>query len=450
MVREDVDVVVLGAGLAGMTAAYELRQRRVIVLEQLDRVGGRTFSGGNDDTWYNLGAQIVTSPRLLALCAELGLDTVSLAEAEFAIGVNGHYARGKTPERLFMNMPISLRDKADFARTVLRLRRLLRRLDTMSQEQKLLLDSKSLSQVMGRVSPTTAQILNGFCEAATGAPANEVSALMGLAYGLGAYIDPHASKVNMAVRGGTQRITQRIAQLLAADSVRLSSTVTRVRQEGDAVVVDYTASEGTATSIRAKHVVCALPASVALDVLADLPEDVRRVMQERTPYSSLVSVAWPVKDGVPAPWDGLFFVPVSGRTAFSLATHFAYLGKLEHPELGGHIVTIANAHKANACRTASDAAVVQSFFMDLVELFPGAESVVSPAGAIVQRWDPVGLPWMRPGTFANRASLRRPFSGVLLAGDYTAEPGLAGANNSGYYVGKQVAEALGATSVSAV
>ena len=39
------DVVILGAGLAGLTAAYHLRDRDIVVLESSDRVGGRTLSG---------------------------------------------------------------------------------------------------------------------------------------------------------------------------------------------------------------------------------------------------------------------------------------------------------------------------------------------------------------------------------------------------------------------
>jgi protoporphyrinogen/coproporphyrinogen III oxidase len=48
------EVVVLGAGLAGMTAAYQLRDRDLVVLEELDRVGGRTLSGRHGEYWYNL------------------------------------------------------------------------------------------------------------------------------------------------------------------------------------------------------------------------------------------------------------------------------------------------------------------------------------------------------------------------------------------------------------
>ena len=47
-VTYDYDVIVVGAGMAGLSAAYELKKAgiSVIILEQTDRCGGRLFSYG--------------------------------------------------------------------------------------------------------------------------------------------------------------------------------------------------------------------------------------------------------------------------------------------------------------------------------------------------------------------------------------------------------------------
>src|SRR5256885_12030287 len=86
------EVVILGAGLAGMTAAYHLRDRDVVVIEARDRVGGRTLSGEHAGYWFNSGAQFVWDARTLALCSELGLEVLSGEGALSAVFVNGKLA----------------------------------------------------------------------------------------------------------------------------------------------------------------------------------------------------------------------------------------------------------------------------------------------------------------------------------------------------------------------
>jgi monoamine oxidase len=47
MWNDEQDVIVIGAGLAGLTASRKLRKagHRVLVLEGRDRIGGRAFTG---------------------------------------------------------------------------------------------------------------------------------------------------------------------------------------------------------------------------------------------------------------------------------------------------------------------------------------------------------------------------------------------------------------------
>jgi monoamine oxidase len=76
----DADVIVVGAGIAGLTAARALAERgqRVLVLEARQRVGGRVFSrtieGGQT---VELGAEFVHGrpPELWALIEEAGAET---------------------------------------------------------------------------------------------------------------------------------------------------------------------------------------------------------------------------------------------------------------------------------------------------------------------------------------------------------------------------------------
>jgi monoamine oxidase len=76
----EADVIVVGAGLAGLTAARALADadRSVIVLEARDRVGGRVVGHPiGDGKIVEMGGQYAgpTQDRILALAAELGVPT---------------------------------------------------------------------------------------------------------------------------------------------------------------------------------------------------------------------------------------------------------------------------------------------------------------------------------------------------------------------------------------
>ncbi|MBT1001210.1 FAD-dependent oxidoreductase [Paenarthrobacter sp. DKR-5] len=75
------DVVVIGAGPSGLTAAWELRRAglSVAVLEARDRVGGRTWTDVVDGATLEIGGQWVSPDQtaLIGVLEELGLQTYS-------------------------------------------------------------------------------------------------------------------------------------------------------------------------------------------------------------------------------------------------------------------------------------------------------------------------------------------------------------------------------------
>ncbi|KAK2156775.1 hypothetical protein LSH36_205g02006, partial [Paralvinella palmiformis] len=83
--QDEYDVVIIGAGISGLCAAFQLWRKdkdlRVVVLEAKDRIGGRTCYGeligvNGPDTW-DLGGQWIghCQPHITALIDELGLET---------------------------------------------------------------------------------------------------------------------------------------------------------------------------------------------------------------------------------------------------------------------------------------------------------------------------------------------------------------------------------------
>lgn len=77
----DRDVVIVGAGPSGLTAARELKKAglSVAVLEARDRVGGRTWTDTIDGAMLEIGGQWVSPDQtvLMELLDELGLKMYS-------------------------------------------------------------------------------------------------------------------------------------------------------------------------------------------------------------------------------------------------------------------------------------------------------------------------------------------------------------------------------------
>ncbi|XP_028401719.1 amine oxidase [flavin-containing] B-like [Dendronephthya gigantea] len=93
MEEEIFDVVIVGAGISGLSAAYLLHQQhdelKTVVLEARDRVGGRTHTLENNEVKYvDLGGSYVgpTQNRILRMAKHFGIETYKV------------YAEGKDTE----------------------------------------------------------------------------------------------------------------------------------------------------------------------------------------------------------------------------------------------------------------------------------------------------------------------------------------------------------------
>jgi monoamine oxidase len=95
-----VDVVVVGAGFAGLTAARALvaAGRKVVILDARDRVGGRVKAGRVAGQTVDLGGQWVgpTQTHLLALLREYGIATMpTYLTGRSLVELNGRRLTGK-------------------------------------------------------------------------------------------------------------------------------------------------------------------------------------------------------------------------------------------------------------------------------------------------------------------------------------------------------------------
>jgi monoamine oxidase len=266
--RREADVIVVGAGLAGLVAARQLvaAGRSVGVVEARDRVGGRTMNasiGAGKVT--EMGGQWVgpTQDRLLALASELGIETFpSYHEGRNLLELGSKLRRYKgTIPRLAPHVLF------DVQRALRKLRRAAGRVSAdapWSAPKAEQLDSQTLASWVRKAARTkkARRLLEVATGTVMGAGTAELSALWMLSYvssagSFDALIDVEGGAQQDRFVGGSQLISQRLAEELG-DAVALSAPVRRISQDGGGLDV-----EADGLSARAHRVIVAVPPPLA-------------------------------------------------------------------------------------------------------------------------------------------------------------------------------------------
>jgi protoporphyrinogen/coproporphyrinogen III oxidase len=254
------DVAVLGAGVARLTAAYRLKGRDVVVLEAEDHIGGRTLSKRFDDgSWANYAAQYVSTDKVkvVELADELGVDLVPS-------GFHSDELRGNRG---------SVEERAEIDRWVARLEAEMANPRPATAPE---LDGISVGAWLGDAPEHVHAFFERWCGQLIFASTIETS-LYGLmllwgdqrtsAFTVDAV--PRSNRGDTVFDGGTNSFTHALAQASGAE-LRSGHHVTAVARGAAGWVVTASSEEGEHT-VHARQVICALPAPVALSVIAGLP-----------------------------------------------------------------------------------------------------------------------------------------------------------------------------------
>ena len=291
----EADVVVVGAGLAGLAAARAIRAagRDVVVLEARDRVGGRTLNEDiGDGKVVEVGAQWVgpTQDRILTLIRDLRLQTFPTHGKGINIfernGSLGEY-EGTIPK---VN-PVGLAEVGV----------LLKRLNAMAAKvppqapwmapKAADWDSQTFESWMRRNVRTgvARDILRLAIIGVWAAEPRDVSLLHVLFYirsagSIEILTDTEGGAQQDRIVGGSQLISLRMAEELGAGVVELSSPVRSINHVADGVEV---ASDRLA--VRAKRAIVAIPPTLAGRIAYDPPlPAVRDGLSQRMAQGSVV------------------------------------------------------------------------------------------------------------------------------------------------------------------
>jgi monoamine oxidase len=302
-----VDVVVVGAGFAGLTAARQVRRAGfdAIVLEARDRVGGRALNkrlrgGGESERGATFAGP--TQDHILGLARELGVDTFPT----YNEGENVYYADGsrstysdQSPLGTAPPDPLALPDLAS----------VVTRLDEMSKDVPVDApwespsgtewDGQTLEEWINEnsASPRFRQLVPVATRPIFGAEPRELSLLFTLFYiaasgderNTGTFernFNTRDGAQEQRFEGGSQLICQRLARRLGPSTVVLRSPVRRIVQGPRLVRV-----ESRRLTVRARRAIVAIPPALTLgiDFRPGLPA-ARRELARRLPQGTLLKV----------------------------------------------------------------------------------------------------------------------------------------------------------------
>jgi len=273
----EADVVVIGAGLAGLAAARELTARgaSVVVVEARDRVGGRLLNHElGDGKVVEVGGQWIgpTQDRLAALAGQLGVET-------FPTHVAGHnlLEYGGEIHRYTGTIPrINPAVLVDVEQAQRRLNRLARRvpLDRPWEAPKAAkLDGQTAATWMRRNLATKSgrMLLELGIEAVWAAQPEDVSLLHVLFYihsagSLELLFDTEGGAQQDRFVGGSQLIAIRMAEELGGERLGLEAPVRRIEHGPEGVTVHADGAEA-----RGRRAIVAIPPTLAGRIAYDPP-----------------------------------------------------------------------------------------------------------------------------------------------------------------------------------
>ena len=242
-----VDVVVVGAGFAGLTAARELTRQgcHVMVFEGRDRVGGRSFTGSVAGSPADMGGAFVgpTQDALLALAEDLDIPTTPTHHD----GRNVIHWRGRTHTYRGTIPKLSLPGLLDIARLRWLFNRIARSVPLASPwtaHRAHELDGLSLGGWLRsvRASASSHDLLAIVARVTWGCEPDDVSMLHAARYthaagGLDRLLDVHDGAQQDRFPGGTQHIATAMAAELGPRVV-LNAPVRRIERHGSGVTVE--------------------------------------------------------------------------------------------------------------------------------------------------------------------------------------------------------------------
>lgn len=304
-------LVIVGGGMSGLVSAFLLKKYSPIVLEQAERLGGNSKGESFQGIDYSIGAAYINLPELDSepgkLLSDLGLFGKWIErQKEDPVEISG-----KKVEAFWENRDLKKLKK--YLETLYKTSKDIPEIPFRDVTQKMKtkkLDKLSLWAHLKKVAegeiPEDARVfLENYCRSSFGARADEISAAAGLSF-LSGEFNPICY-----FRGGNSAISEKIAEnlyhSLPDNSLRILSTVIKVKVVSAGVEITYIDSEKNIKKIISETAILSCPKFVVKRILEGIEPERERAINE-IEYRAYVVGNAIVKGNIPENFYDLFFL----------------------------------------------------------------------------------------------------------------------------------------------
>ncbi len=427
--QEVLDAVIVGAGLAGLTAAYRLKDKNILVLEKEDVCGGRTISRKMGEYIYNTGAQVVLSDEseTAKLAREIGVEKTLIGKTRMPMHMKGRLITAPLKPRtlgepLFLwRLPIPITEKVKMGLKVLRTRN--RYSELVDQEpdpnnpKTQELCAQTLEDYMGAYHPDIRAIWDTLSMAANTATSDEVAAFQPVNTFL------HFAEDEYYVTGGTWELTKTLWGHVK-DKTETSATVDEITHENGAVRVSYDHA-GQRKSVTAERCIIAIPGPLVSDIVKDMPQWKREVM-EQVDFGAMTSAGFLLSENSEKfLGEGVWRVPVVGKKIVSVTNPTFTFSKEVKRRTGQGLLRVYTGDAASKeLQQMSDGEALEVLTEELISAFPAIAGKIVETS--IKHWPHAISPW-RIGRLEIAERIKEPTGRIHYCGDYTVSGGLEAA-----------------------
>lgn len=408
-VEKEVDFVIVGGGISGLSTAYYLQNHNFLLLEQYENLGGQSRGNSYRGVGYSYGAAYITSVDGLLgeLISDLKLAPVKLQPTKNAWRWENSWAAGlEGKTKIYSELKSLLADCKPIWNEMHN--GIPVPLETANLQK---LDSITFQEYLRNHSPQFSALVDSYLKAALCGGADMVSALAAISMLedliLPTYVFP----------GGNQAIVKGITNKLHGERFARGFVWSVEVNENGKSLVTYSGADNQVHKVACKHVIITAPPLVAARILHNIPDNQKADMLSFKYGSYLVANLLMPKKKFTGAYDNFVAPPFSFSDLVVAETPYIEQHKYNSSTMGS-VLTVYQPYAPSTAgrplllqgdRTALTSALVGQ----LIELIGPIEKSIETV--VLSRWGhAMAVP--KPNFYARISKLNRTAnSGYTLA-----------------------------------